>query len=72
VVGFGVVFGVVLVFGGFFWFVSVLFWYYSATEELLVCSEGWWGWFPGVFWVRFVEWRVGTVWMIFPHTLFFT
>ncbi len=60
---FGVVLGVVSLFGGFLWFVWVLFWYRIATEWLLYCLKGWWGWFPGVSRVPFVEWGVGAVWM---------
>ena len=37
---FGVVLWVFLLFGGFFWFVLVLFWYCFATEWLLFCLGG--------------------------------
>ncbi len=54
---FGVVLWVVLLFGGFFWFVLVLFCYCFATEWLLFCLRGWWGWFSGVFWFALGVWR---------------
>jgi hypothetical protein len=63
---FGVVLRVVFGFGGFFWFVLVLFCYCSATEWLLNCSKSRRGRFPGIFGVPFVGGRVGTVWMGFP------
>ncbi len=57
-------------FWGLFGFLAVfsglLFWCCSATEWLLFCSGSWWVWFPGVFWVPFVERRVGPVWMVSP------
>ena len=63
---FGVVFSVVLVFGGFFCVFSVLFCCCSATEWLLFCLRCRWGWFPGVFRVPSGVWRCFHVWMSDP------
>jgi hypothetical protein len=64
-VGFGGFWGLFFGFGVFFCLLLVLFWYCFATGWLLSCLRGSWGWFPGVFRVPFVDWRVGTVWMAY-------
>ena len=61
----GVVFWVFLVFGWFFCVLSVLFCCCSATEWLLFCSGGWWGWFPGVLGVPSGVWRCFHAWKVY-------
>ena len=61
----GVVFWVFLVFGWFFCVLSVLFCCCSATEWLLFCLGGWWGWFPGVFRVSSGVWRCFHAWKVY-------